>query len=708
MGVTKRLLKVAARGAGGRTAERSRALAAGGVIAFAALQVVTGAADATPPGANGNVAYVGPGLELHCVTAGSQPTNLHHAGISPAWSPDGAQIAFLAVRTGGYALRIINADGSGGRDVASAGGMPLAWSADATKIAFTRDQRVRVVNLADGVETDLGNGIDPAWSPDGTEIAFSSNRSGDYELYVMDADGSDVRRLTNSTGPDWQPTWAPDGTQLAFVSTRGGDQGRIWRVAATGGAPVFVAGPPPDHGGDLATPRWSPDGTTIAYAAGAQILTVPVMGGTPSELTRSSANQGLDWQATSGTAGVCGGAPGESPDNSPLALIGPPDDALLTAPPSLSWRVGAKDHAVTAFVWQPDSGRQDPTARSEATSTPNEPVEIGWLPAVARPGRYFWRTEGFRRYRPTYWGDYAQNDVVSETRQFVYVPPLALAVRTVRPGLSLVTATGPYLTARLSIARGGEQERTAELAFSPEDDSGVGELRYEWSCKAAGGHTVTATPLDFPEAAAAERAMSFETPGCARRYGGSVRTGATAGEQLTLSLTDEWLRDERYRVCWRGPRRSDCEAGATYRGRSRFRTKHRTVPGKYEIKWYVGGELVDTARLRVRPPARPEPAIQYCRAGLCAVAIRATLPVARLYYREDQNATGYNARCARESRVRYSCDAIVSGVVSDRLVGGGERYRCFYPVSVRIYARKTRVRRLGGVYSDSPYATCVT
>jgi len=62
----------------------------------------------------------------------------------------------------------------------------------------------------------------PAWSPDGKHIAFTSNRDGNYEIYVMKADGTGVRNLTGHPGYDNFATWSPDGRRLAFVSNRGG------------------------------------------------------------------------------------------------------------------------------------------------------------------------------------------------------------------------------------------------------------------------------------------------------------------------------------------------------------------------------------------------------------------------------------------------------------------------------------------------------
>jgi Tol biopolymer transport system component len=63
----------------------------------------------------------------------------------------------------------------------------------------------------------------PAWSPDGKAIAFTSNRDGNYEIYVMTADGGSQRNVSMHPGQDNFAAWSPDGRRLAFVSNRSGD-----------------------------------------------------------------------------------------------------------------------------------------------------------------------------------------------------------------------------------------------------------------------------------------------------------------------------------------------------------------------------------------------------------------------------------------------------------------------------------------------------
>jgi Tol biopolymer transport system component len=119
--------------------------------------------------------------------------------------------------------------------------------------------------------------FDQAWSPDGGKLAFVSNRDGDsFEIFTMNADGSNVQRLTNNTVDEFQPAWSPDGTRIAF--TRGGDcaivvkpkhlpadddpcKAYIFLMNSDGSNQVKLS---PDAGGD-STPVWSPDGSRIAF-----------------------------------------------------------------------------------------------------------------------------------------------------------------------------------------------------------------------------------------------------------------------------------------------------------------------------------------------------------------------------------------------------------------------------------------------------------
>mgnify|MGYP006257062527 FL=1 len=93
-----------------------------------------------------------------------------------------------------------------------------------------------------------GHDWGPVWSPDGRRIAFASNRSGNFDVYVMDADGGNVEQLTDDPAEDFEPVWSPDGKHLAFGSRRLAGEMRIYLMATDGSdvQPTGVPGLPSD------------------------------------------------------------------------------------------------------------------------------------------------------------------------------------------------------------------------------------------------------------------------------------------------------------------------------------------------------------------------------------------------------------------------------------------------------------------------------
>jgi PKD repeat protein len=175
--------------------------------------------------------------------------------IEPSWSPNGAKIAFASDQTGDWEIFIMNADGSGKAQLTSNVGFDVApaISPDGTKIIFVSDRdgdfEIFVMNIdgtnvtqltsnadGDGAQGPdlfgLGFGISvPSWSPDGTKIAFTSDRDGgDFDIFIMDADGTNVTQLTTSSADDYDPFWLPNGEEIVFVSDRDGGIPQLFKI----------------------------------------------------------------------------------------------------------------------------------------------------------------------------------------------------------------------------------------------------------------------------------------------------------------------------------------------------------------------------------------------------------------------------------------------------------------------------------------------
>ena len=169
------------------------------------------------------------------------------------------------------------------------------WSPDSRRIAFasTRDgdNEIYVMNADGSNVTQLTHNssrdFNPAWSPDSRRIVFNSNRDGDYEIYVMNADGSNVTQLTHNSNENFWPVWSPDGRRIAFISKRDGDF-EVYVMNDDGSSVTQLT-----HNSSYdASPAWSPDGHHIAFYSDrdgdAEIYVMNADGSNVTQLTHNS------------------------------------------------------------------------------------------------------------------------------------------------------------------------------------------------------------------------------------------------------------------------------------------------------------------------------------------------------------------------------------------------------------------------------------
>jgi len=192
-----------------------------------------------------------------------------------AWSPDGLTILYASYPS------IWKIDSDGENQTCLGEGSCPTWSPDGSQIAFASDNGLEVMNTDGGGKrllVDLAEVVPPlsehesvdstAWSPDGSMIAFQvwafvpdqfdwSGQRGTSltRIWTVNADGSNLRRLTTDSADERILSWSPDSQSVTFVSSRGEGTGAVWTSRVDGSALPQLT-----EGG-----RWSPDGTRIAY-----------------------------------------------------------------------------------------------------------------------------------------------------------------------------------------------------------------------------------------------------------------------------------------------------------------------------------------------------------------------------------------------------------------------------------------------------------
>jgi Tol biopolymer transport system component len=300
------------------------------VIAFRAPEPTTEPATPIREAVNGRIAFtkrLSDRWNLFTVNPDGSDEQQVTSGVRDyfsAWSPDGTK---LAVDTE-QGITIMDADGSHAVTIASTGkGSAPAWSPDGTRILYTKvDQDGPYVRIGEGSsvlashifasnidgsgEEQLTTGpysdFGGSWSPDGSQIVFARGSAGDTGLYVMDADGSGLTRISDSRDTD--PGWSPDGSQIVFSRWTSDE------------ASIFVTSIDGSNGKELTSgsktfdtsPIWSPDGSKIAFTRelvapgddGGHIYVMSADGGDVSRLTEGSEEeQAPSWGTAPPTSG---------------------------------------------------------------------------------------------------------------------------------------------------------------------------------------------------------------------------------------------------------------------------------------------------------------------------------------------------------------------------------------------------------------------
>lgn len=194
--------------------------------------------------------------------------------LSPAWSPDGSTLAYTTFTKGGSAeIAVVGSGGGVPKRITSTGSINLspAWSPKGVLTvasALSGDTDLYLLGMSGDVirrlTTSLGIDVNPSWSPDGSAFVFASTRAGKLHLFRADASGENIQRLTFVGTQNDNPVWSPKGDKIAFQGLSGGWD--IFVMNADGSMIQRLT-----SNGVSESPSWAPNGRFITFSLGGRV-----------------------------------------------------------------------------------------------------------------------------------------------------------------------------------------------------------------------------------------------------------------------------------------------------------------------------------------------------------------------------------------------------------------------------------------------------
>jgi TolB protein len=233
-------------------------------------------------------------------------TAIGDLAIEPAFSPDGQKVAYVTWRSGQVSIEIITLSNGRRAPFDQAQGVTNhtpAWSPDSSMLAYSSGHGADII-VADWngkgsrrITQTPTSDFSPSWNPKtGKQIAFVSNRTGTPQIFIMESDGTNVRRILDEGGDMENPAWSPDGLFIAFA----------WQKARTGVYDIYLheistgrTVQLTQDSGRNERPTWAPDGKHLAFQSDrtgtTQIYSMLANGSQVRQLTTRGKNEGPTW-----------------------------------------------------------------------------------------------------------------------------------------------------------------------------------------------------------------------------------------------------------------------------------------------------------------------------------------------------------------------------------------------------------------------------